>query len=157
MCRRWTVYRFDVYCGGVRVPWLSIAAMADRVKGPRLRAWVEDGQMHLPMPPRWSMTPDDPCARSSEYDQSWRYGRLGRYCADRRALMPPGSVEMPAGVAPVLGMDAIFVPAPPGSSDYPNAGPMPGPIAGPMPRPTPGALARPFAAGPGEPENATAA
>ncbi len=112
--------------------------------------------MHLPMPPRWSMTPDDPCARSSEYDQSWRYGRLGRYCADRRALMPPGSVEMPAGFAPVLGMDAIFVPAPPGSSDYPNAGPMPGPMAGPMPGPTPGPMAGPFAASQGAPKIARA-
>ena len=29
MCRRWTLYRFDVDCAGKRVPWTSLSAAAD--------------------------------------------------------------------------------------------------------------------------------
>ncbi|KAB2938967.1 hypothetical protein [Hyphomicrobium sp.] len=104
MCRRWKVYRFDVDCAGERVPWVSIAAAADTHSGGR--SWVENGRMHLEMPPRWSMSPDDPCARRPRY--GWRYGPLSRHCAERRAAAP-ADVEMPAGFAPMLELDAFFV------------------------------------------------
>lgn len=104
MCRRWKVYRFDVDCAGEHVPWVSIAAAADAHSGGR--SWVENGRMHLEMPPRWSMSPDDPCARRPRY--GWRYGPLSRHCAERRAEAP-ADVEMPAGFAPTLELDAIFV------------------------------------------------
>ncbi len=105
MCRRWTVYRFDVDCAGKRVPWTSLSAAADAQRGGR--SWVENGRMQLEMPPRWNIAPDDPCARRSRY--AWRSGPLSRYCADRRAMAPPPVVEMPAGFAPMLELDGIFV------------------------------------------------
>jgi hypothetical protein len=110
MCRQWTVYRFDLDCGGARVPWLSVVAAAAR--GQRYdRVWIEEGRLRLDMGPRWGMSPDDPCARLSPYDDRWRAGRLSRYCADRRALGDPTSsiVDMPPGFAPMLGIDGIFV------------------------------------------------
>jgi hypothetical protein len=104
MCRRWKLYHFDVECGGQRVPWVSISAAADTHSGGR--SWVENGRMHLEMPPSWSMRPDDPCARRTRY--GWRAGGLSRYCAERRDMQRT-HVEMPAGFAPMLELDAIFV------------------------------------------------
>jgi hypothetical protein len=104
MCRRWKLYRFNVDCGGQRVPWVSLSAAADTRSGGR--SWVEDGRMHLEMPPSWSLRPDDPCAREARY--GWRAGGVGRYCAERRD-MERADVEMPAGFAPMLELDAIFV------------------------------------------------
>jgi hypothetical protein len=104
MCRRWTLYRFDVDCAGQRVPWVSLSAAADAHSGGR--SWVENGRMHLEMPPRWSMRPDDPCARRARF--GWRAGALSRYCAEQRNTQR-ANVEMPAGFAPMLELDAIFV------------------------------------------------
>jgi hypothetical protein len=104
MCRRWKLYRFDVDCGGQRVPWVSLSAAADRHSGGR--SWVESGRMHLEMPPSWSLRRDDPCAREARY--GWRAGGVGRYCAERRDV-ERADVEMPAGFAPMLELDAIFV------------------------------------------------
>ena len=39
MCRRWKLYRFDVDCGGQRVPWVALSAAADSHSGGR--SWVE--------------------------------------------------------------------------------------------------------------------
>jgi hypothetical protein len=109
-CRHWMVHRFDVVCGAVRVSWPAIVAAASEHMN--RRAWLEDGRLHVQMGRWWGMAPDDPCARLSPYDERWRYGRLGRYCADRRALAPPAFVAMPAGFAPMLGIPARFVPGP---------------------------------------------
>jgi hypothetical protein len=126
MCRRWTVHRFDLDCGGQRVPWAAIVAgMQDG------RAWLEDGRLHVRMPPRWDMAPDDPCARLSDYEDRWEgrwpHHRLRRYCAQRRLNGPPASVAMPNGFAPMLGIDGVFVAAaPPGpiaSSPNPSTAP----------------------------------
>jgi len=103
MCRRWKVYRFDVDCGGQRVPWVSLSAAADVREGGR--SWVDKGSFHLQMPPRWSMHADNPCLKRARY--GWRYGHLSRDCAERRATA--ADVVMPAGFAPLLGLDGIFV------------------------------------------------
>jgi hypothetical protein len=108
LCLQWPVHRFDLDCGGTRVPWTSVVASAQAS-----RAWLEKGRLHIRVPQRWNMAPDDPCAGGPDYGDRGRFGRLGRYCAERRALAPPSSVEMPAGFAPMLGIDAIFVAAPP--------------------------------------------
>jgi hypothetical protein len=99
LCRQWTIHRFDLDCDGTPLPWATVVANAR----PN-RAWLENGRLHVRMPPNWDLAADDPCASG----QRWRYGHLQRYCADRRALTPP-AVEMPAGFAPLLGIDAIFV------------------------------------------------
>jgi len=100
LCREWTIHRFDIDCEGVSLPWAVVAASARPD-----RASYENGRLHIRMPPHWMLAADDPCAGA----ERWRYGRLQRYCADRRALSPPASVAMPPGFAPLLGIDAIFV------------------------------------------------
>ncbi|HEU0061584.1 MAG TPA: J domain-containing protein [Hyphomicrobiaceae bacterium] len=108
LCRQWTIHRFEMDCDGTPVSWASVVANARPD-----RARLENGRLHVRMPPNWSLAPDDPCAGG----QRGRYGHLQRYCADRRALSPPASVEMPPGFAPLLGIDAIFVtPSPPKSA-----------------------------------------
>ena len=100
LCRQWTIHRFDMDCDGTPLPWATVVANARPDRG-----WLENGRLHVRMPPNWNLPADDPCAGG----QRWRYGHLQRYCADRRALTPPASVEMPSGFAPLLGIDAIFV------------------------------------------------
>jgi hypothetical protein len=107
-CRQWTVHRFTLDCGGVRVPWAAVAT-GDGAPGEQ-RAELFDGRVQLRMPLRWVLPPDDPCVRGADFEGRRRYGRLGPYCAERIAQYPPAVVEMPAGFAPMLGIDAIFVP-----------------------------------------------
>jgi hypothetical protein len=115
LCLQWSVHRFDLDCGGTRVPWASVVASAQAS-----RAWLDRGRLHVRVPQRWNMAPDDLCAGGPDHGDRWRFGRLGRYCAERRALAAPPSVEMPAGFAPMLGIDAIFVAAPPLPSGMPQ-------------------------------------
>ena len=104
LCRQWTIHRFDMDCDGSPMPWATVVANLHPE-----RAWLDNGRLHIRMPPSWTMAADDPCAAPPGQSERWRYGRLQRYCADRRALAPPAFVEMPAGFAPLLGIDAIFV------------------------------------------------
>jgi hypothetical protein len=106
-CRSWTVHRFDIDCEGTRVPWVAVVAAAAEQTSDR--AWLEDGRLRLRMPPSWNLDPDDPCARPPGLDDRYGFGRMQRYCADRRAMAPPPVVEMPPGFAPMLGIDGIFV------------------------------------------------
>src|SRR5262245_36743175 len=105
LCRHWTLHRFDLDCGGVRVPWVSVVAAAGGTKNGR--AWVEDGRLRVRMGPWWNMAPGDPCGRLSGDADRWQSGGLARYCEDRRALAPPATVEMPLGFAPMFGIDGV--------------------------------------------------
>ncbi|MDX2202568.1 MAG: hypothetical protein NW223_07450 [Hyphomicrobiaceae bacterium] len=107
LCRQWALHRFDMDCGGVPVSWANVvaSAYADRVR-------EDGGQLQIRMPPRWAMAPDDPCARGNAYEGGgWRRGRFDRYCDDRRAMSPPSYVNLPAGFAPMFGINAVFVAA----------------------------------------------
>ncbi len=108
MCRRWDVLRFDLDCDGERVPWVEVVAAAN--ESSRLARLV-DGRLEVRMPPRWNLSPDDPCAGDSGPDDPFGDRPRRRRCAERLARMPPAVVEMPRGFAPILGIDAIFVPA----------------------------------------------
>jgi hypothetical protein len=108
-CRQWTVHRFEFDCGGSPAPWIVAVAAAEEARGD---VWLQDGRLHLRMPPDWSMAPDDPCAAAFQGGERWRQRRLSRYCAERAAIVPPPVVAFPATFAPTLGIDAIFVPAP---------------------------------------------
>ena len=133
MCRNWTVHRFDLECEGARVPWVSVVASV--AEETTRRAWMEDGRLLLRMPPSWSFEADDPCARPRGFDDRFGFGRMRRYCADRRAMAPPPVVEMPFGFAPMLGIDGIFV-----KSSGPNTGPAmpsPPPVSALPPAPPP--------------------
>jgi hypothetical protein len=103
LCHRWNVQRFNVDCGGVRVPWVDVVAAAegDREGG----VTATDGYLEIEMPARWSLPPDAPCARQSGFDgEGFR-----RFCADRLDRVPRVTVTMPKGFAPMLGVDGIFV------------------------------------------------
>src|SRR5262249_22157682 len=108
-CKQWTVHRFDLECGGARVPWTSVAVAADGLRNPR--AWIEDGQVRVRVGPWWNMAPGDPCARAGLYEDRWQARQFARYCAERRGAIPPAIVDMPAGFAPMLGTGGIFVAA----------------------------------------------
>jgi hypothetical protein len=137
MCRQWHIHRFDLDCGGVRVPWISIAAAVDAQRG--RRASVANGHLYLQMPVWWSVPPDDPCARAwGDGDARWRFGGLARYCAERGPPGPAATVEMPAGFAPLLGIQGVFVAAmPPSTAALPrtSSAPVPPPIASNPPAP----------------------
>ena len=149
LCLQWPVHRFDLDCGGTRVPWASVVASAQAS-----RAWLENGRLHVRVPQRWNMAPDDPCAGGPEYGDRWRFGRLGRYCAERRAHAPPSSVEMPAGFAPMLGIDAMFVAAPPSPGGLPQRlGPPPSPSSLPATIPPAPKVSRAEPASPPEVQN----
>jgi hypothetical protein len=145
LCRTWTVHRFDLDCDGARVPWASVVAATN--EGSR-RAWLLDGRLVLRMGPRWSLAPDDPCARESGQDEGYGYRRMQRHCADRLAMAPPPVVELPFGYAPMLGIDGIFVKAapeaapgmagdPPGLPPLAAGPPPPKSALGPPPQETP--------------------
>jgi hypothetical protein len=102
-CRRWNVHRFDLDCGGVRVPWVEVAAAAGA--GREGRAFVDNGRFELEMPARWGLPPDSPCARGGDAESAG----LRRFCAERLAGMERVTVAMPKGFAPMLGIDGIFV------------------------------------------------
>jgi len=78
------------------------------------------------------MRPDDPCARRARF--GWRAGALSRYCAEQRN-MQRADVEMPAGFAPMLELDAIFVAD---ETPAPGPGPAAAPLVAekPVPKPT---------------------
>jgi hypothetical protein len=130
LCRTWTVHRFDLDCDGARVPWVSVVAATN--EGSR-RAWLLDGRLVLRMGPRWSLAPDDPCAREPGPDEGYGYRRMKRYCSDRLAMAPPPVVELPFGYAPMLGIDGIFVKATPATAGGP---PPPKSAIGPPPQGT---------------------
>jgi hypothetical protein len=123
-CRQWIVQRFEMDCGGARVPWVEVVAAfgSKRFNG---RTHTEGGQLLVQMPSRWGQSSDDVCARGASYsgerEGRWLDGRMARYCAERRPLSPPPVVRMPAGFAPMLGIEAIFVPAPQGNHNGPSA------------------------------------
>jgi hypothetical protein len=144
-CRRWTVHRFDMECGGVPVAWTDVvAAGAARPRS----AWVEDGVFHLRMPNWWGLPPDDPCASGPlGPEDRWRPG-LARQCAMRAGRL--SVVTFPPGFAPTLDLDAIFVGDRGGSADA-GTGRLP-PVSGsarsaspapPVDRPLPGPTDRP--------------
>lgn len=107
LCKQWKLYRFDLDCGGTRMPWVSIAAAAGADRNGR--AWVENGRLHIEMPSRWSMDPDDPCAQPYSDENWWRPGGFASVCAERRAQARDQVIELPGGYAPMMGLDGIFV------------------------------------------------
>lgn len=104
LCKRWKIFRFDVNCGGTRVPWVDVAAAAR----PNGRAWVERGRLRIEMPARWGAPSDDACARSLEGEGPYG-GGFRRFCANRQVGDRPPIVEMPDGFAPMMGLNGIFV------------------------------------------------
>jgi hypothetical protein len=134
MCRTWTVHRFDLDCDGARVPWTDVVASANHDRRSQ-RVWVDEGRLVVRMPPSWSFEEDDPCARRSRYFDG--FGRMRRYCDDRRSMAPPPVVAMPAGFAPMLGIEGYFVTTAPSVSAAPPVPTAPPVTSAPEPAPPP--------------------
>lgn len=98
-CRNWMLFRFDVDCNGVKVPWLKIA----EASVPNGQAWVEDGRMSLKVAqlPRRAHDSYSPRRR-------WWLERRRRGLDDGSFGPPRDIVELPPGFAPLLGTRARF-------------------------------------------------
>lgn len=103
-CRAWTAYRFDMLCSGVEVPWTAVVANSPPARGGA--AWIENGRFHLSMPPAWALPAQNPCSRLIDD----RDPGLERYCASQPPPSQPSFAEMPAGFAPMFGLNGSFVP-----------------------------------------------
>jgi len=101
-CRAWTAHRFDMLCGGVEVPWAEVVANAPPARGGA--AWIENGRFRLAMPPAWALPTQNPCSRLIDD----RDPGLARYCANQPMPTQPSYAEMPAGFAPMFGLNGTF-------------------------------------------------
>jgi len=99
-CRPVMLYKFDVSCGGERVPWRDLAAAV--LAGSRTRAWVENNRLHI-TPPRRSRLGEcgasDPALGFLKDCDPWELGENSRE-----------HWVLPAGFAPVHEVGARFVP-----------------------------------------------
>jgi len=66
-CRSWTLHRFDLDCGGTRVPWPRVVAAVSDRKTPGL-AWFADGRLHVSMGPSWPVASASPCRGARGWD-----------------------------------------------------------------------------------------
>lgn len=104
-CRTWRIHRFDMNCGGSRVPWIDVVDAANAIsRGP---ARVRDGRLYVRMDPWWARSrvpawADRPKLR--EFDDGDEKPGNFRYQPSARAP----SVEMPPGFAPIVGLNARF-------------------------------------------------
>jgi uncharacterized protein YndB with AHSA1/START domain len=72
-CRSWTLHRFDLDCGGTRVPWPRVVAAVSERKTPGL-AWLAHGRLHVSMGPWWAGAFASPCRGAR-----WWYGPWSPY------------------------------------------------------------------------------
>lgn len=104
-CRTWRLHRFEIDCGGVRVPWIDVVAAANaQSNGP---AKVRNGRLYVRMDPWWARQRPPVWAgrpRLREFDDG--DPRPGSFGGPSQSHAP--SVEMPLGFAPVVGMTAHF-------------------------------------------------
>lgn len=105
-CRQWTTFRFDMDCGGARVPWMQVFANAS--DHTRRRVWERNGSLRVQDTPRRSKRIDDMCARRMGVNQEW--WSVNEICDEVSPLNTPKATEMPAGFAPMVGLDAVLLP-----------------------------------------------
>ena len=113
-CRTWRLHRFDMNCGGTRVPWIDVVASANTLtRGP---AKVRNGQLYIRMDPWWSrQRPPAWAGRPALREFGEDDTRPDNFRSPSASRAP--SVEMPPGFAPVVGMTAQFIAGPPGAED----------------------------------------
>ncbi len=115
-CRSWRLHRFEMNCGGARVPWIDVVDAANAVSGGPAR--VRNGRLYVRMDPWWARRrqpewADRPKLREFEDGDL----RPDRFRPPQRDFRDQGmgrapQVEMPPGFAPVVGLNARFVGGP---------------------------------------------
>ncbi len=105
-CRQWATFKFDVDCGGDRVPWMQVFANAS--EHTRRRVWERNGRLRVQNTPQRSKRIDDMCARRMGVNQEW--WSVNEICDEVSPLNAPTATDMPAGFAPMVGLDAVFLP-----------------------------------------------
>ena len=105
-CRQWATFKFDVDCGGTRVPWMQVFANAS--EHTRRRVWERNGRLRVQNTPQRSKRIDDMCARRMGANQEW--WSVNEICDEVSPLNAPTATDMPAGFAPMVGLDAVFLP-----------------------------------------------
>lgn len=105
-CRQWATFKFDVDCGGTRVAWMQVFANAS--EHTRRRVWERNGRLRVQNTTQRSKRVDDMCARRMGVNQEW--WSVNEICDEVSPLNAPTSTDMPAGFAPMVGLDAVFLP-----------------------------------------------
>ncbi|MDO9381530.1 MAG: hypothetical protein Q7T86_01575 [Hyphomicrobiaceae bacterium] len=105
-CRQWATFKFDVDCSGTRVPWMQVFANAG--EHTRRRVWERNGRLRVQNTTQRSKRIDDMCARRMGVNQEW--WSVNEICDEASPLNAPTATEMPAGFAPMVGLDAVFLP-----------------------------------------------
>lgn len=105
-CRQWTTFKFEMDCGGERVSWMQIYANASRHT--RRRVSELNGRLRVADMPRRNKRIDDMCARRMGSNMEW--WSVNELCEDSSPLNVPTSTDMPAGFAPMVGLDASILP-----------------------------------------------
>lgn len=110
ICRNWSLHRFDIDCGGVRVPWLSVVGALATDWMPN-RFWVSEGRLHVRMGPRWSGIYVRPCSMRPPLAYGpWhsRGAAVDAPCARGLVDGPLETINLPPGFAPMLARFARF-------------------------------------------------
>ena len=141
-CRTWRLHRFDVDCDGARVSWLDIVGANAYQR--RYPARVDNGRLIVGMGRSWAEPPRGALGMRA---------RQGSPVQQRRNRV----VELPAGFAPTLGIDARFVAADPAATTSVSRQPARDAVAitPPLPNPARRAAAPPQGRG-GDSETAAA-
>jgi len=102
-CRTLMVHRFVISCGGVGVAWMRVVAAIGRTNGSR--AWVDDGRLHITLPPRNTRGPDASCFDGAPADGGNRLERRVVFMQDclpwRRRFRDVDHVVLREGFAPL--------------------------------------------------------
>ena len=96
-CRAVVAHRFSIFCGGVRVPWVEVAAKA---RGPKLRSlWMHEGRINVVL----VRPPGSPAPKCKSTP-----GLLGLFESGRKCLPWHNSerLVLPLGFAPVAEVGA---------------------------------------------------
>lgn len=102
-CRTMSVHKFDVSCGGVAVPWVSVAAATGRSKVGR--AWLEKG--HLNMTRKADATTGS--ARSCSDKSAQAASTASGECLPWRVSREVERMVLPEGFAPAAEFGARFI------------------------------------------------
>ncbi len=105
-CRQWATFKFDMDCGGERVAWMQVFANAS--EHTRRRVWENGGRLRVADRPQRSQRVDDMCARRLGTNMEW--WSVNELCEEASPLNAPTSTDMPAGFAPMVGLDASILP-----------------------------------------------